>query len=325
MSDAPDNLPFEPLPTPAAPPAPPSASMVPPRPPMPPAAPPRDIQVMAPPLPSVMPPSSTAPTGAMPKPGQPVDVFAEVDTPVKTMPRPVAREVAPPPVSSSTSAKTVVAIIVVFIVLAAAVVASWWAYTDYQNKRNATAPTANVVPTPTPVRVVPPVQVPAATIPIDTSVTQQATSDQPQVDIVPLPTPVITPPTNANVPPPSTVINPTTPIIPTAAPAPDVNPLTNATSSAVNPSAVTAATTPNLAFDSDGDGLTDVRERELGTDPFKADTDGDGVNDGLEVNVYGTNPLNVDTDGDGFPDGVEIGKGYNPRGTGKCAHPDCHL
>jgi len=32
--------------------------------------------------------------------------------------------------------------------------------------------------------------------------------------------------------------------------------------------------------DSDGDGLTDAEERDLGTDPNNADTDGDGVNDG---------------------------------------------
>jgi hypothetical protein len=32
----------------------------------------------------------------------------------------------------------------------------------------------------------------------------------------------------------------------------------------------------------DGDGLTNVVERQIGTDPFKADTDGDGVNDGVD-------------------------------------------
>ncbi len=33
------------------------------------------------------------------------------------------------------------------------------------------------------------------------------------------------------------------------------------------------------------------------------DTDGDGLIDGDEVNIYGTDPLNPDTDGDGMPDG----------------------
>lgn len=43
-------------------------------------------------------------------------------------------------------------------------------------------------------------------------------------------------------------------------------------------------------FDSDGDLLTDARERELGTDPNNRDTDGDGHLDGIEV-ANGYNPL----------------------------------
>ncbi len=82
---------------------------------------------------------------------------------------------------------------------------------------------------------------------------------------------------------------------------------------------------PAVEFDSDGDGLTDPRERELGTNELKNDTDGDTVNDGQEVLTYGTNPLNVDTDADGFPDGVEMNNGYNPRGTGRCSRSDCRL
>lgn len=34
--------------------------------------------------------------------------------------------------------------------------------------------------------------------------------------------------------------------------------------------------------DSDGDGLTDIEEKQLGLDPNKADTDGDGINDGVD-------------------------------------------
>lgn len=58
--------------------------------------------------------------------------------------------------------------------------------------------------------------------------------------------------------------------------------------------------------DSDGDGLTDDEERELGTDPNNPDTDGDGLTDAEEVHVYNTNPLKKDTDGDGLSDGDEV-------------------
>lgn len=59
-------------------------------------------------------------------------------------------------------------------------------------------------------------------------------------------------------------------------------------------------------LDDDGDGLTNDQEKLLGTDPLNPDTDGDGLNDGEEVNEYKTNPLNSDTDGDGLKDGAEV-------------------
>ena len=62
--------------------------------------------------------------------------------------------------------------------------------------------------------------------------------------------------------------------------------------------------------DSDRDGLTDDYEEKIGTDPNNPDTDGDGLKDGEEVNVYTTDPLNKDTDGDGLSDGEEV-KTYN--------------
>lgn len=43
-----------------------------------------------------------------------------------------------------------------------------------------------------------------------------------------------------------------------------------------------------------------------------ADTDGDGVSDQDEANVYHTDPGNVDTDGDGFTDWIELNSGYSP-------------
>lgn len=69
--------------------------------------------------------------------------------------------------------------------------------------------------------------------------------------------------------------------------------------------------------DSDKDGLDDVREQELGTDPNKTDTDSDGLTDGDEVLIWKTNPLNPDTDGDSYMDGEEVRNGYNPSGPGK--------
>ena len=65
--------------------------------------------------------------------------------------------------------------------------------------------------------------------------------------------------------------------------------------------------------DSDGDGLLDRLEQQLGTNPLNADTDGDGLSDGTEVLVIGTDPLRADTDGDGLSDGVEVNTlGTNP-------------
>jgi hypothetical protein len=46
----------------------------------------------------------------------------------------------------------------------------------------------------------------------------------------------------------------------------------------------------DAAGDADADGLTNLREFQLDTDPTIRDTDGDGVSDGLEVQV-GSNPL----------------------------------
>lgn len=61
------------------------------------------------------------------------------------------------------------------------------------------------------------------------------------------------------------------------------------------------------ALDTDGDGLSDDDETNIYfTDPFNPDTDGDGLTDGEEVLVYLTDPLNDDTDDDGLTDGQEI-------------------
>lgn len=70
-------------------------------------------------------------------------------------------------------------------------------------------------------------------------------------------------------------------------------------------------------IDSDKDGLDDVREQEIGTNPKNTDTDGDGLSDGDEVLIWKTDPLNPDTDKDGYLDGDEVRHGYNPLGPGK--------
>ena len=63
-------------------------------------------------------------------------------------------------------------------------------------------------------------------------------------------------------------------------------------------------------IDTDGDGLTDVREAEIGTDPALPDSDGDGLNDLFEVEL-GTDPLEGDSDGDTLSDGDEVAAGLD--------------
>jgi outer membrane protein OmpA-like peptidoglycan-associated protein len=58
--------------------------------------------------------------------------------------------------------------------------------------------------------------------------------------------------------------------------------------------------------DKDNDGLGRCEEEELGTDPYNADSDGDGLKDGEEVKKYNTDPLKADSDGDGLNDYEEV-------------------
>ncbi|MCR5305186.1 MAG: VWA domain-containing protein [Oscillospiraceae bacterium] len=67
--------------------------------------------------------------------------------------------------------------------------------------------------------------------------------------------------------------------------------------------------------DTDGDGLADNEEMFVtGTDPLKADTDGDGIPDGEELHTYGSHPLLDDSDGDGMKDGDAVAAGLDPTG-----------
>ena len=66
--------------------------------------------------------------------------------------------------------------------------------------------------------------------------------------------------------------------------------------------------------DSDYDGLTNVEEKKIGTDPFDSDTDNDGLDDGEEVNTEPyTDPLKKDTDNDGLTDVEESEIGTDPN------------
>ncbi|MDB6132097.1 MAG: hypothetical protein JWM59_340 [Verrucomicrobiales bacterium] len=80
----------------------------------------------------------------------------------------------------------------------------------------------------------------------------------------------------------------------------------------------------DAALDADGDGLSNLREYQLGTNPQAADTDDDGLTDGVESGdgiwvstaKTGTNPLKRDSDGDGLADGEEnfdLPAGSNPN------------
>ncbi len=65
--------------------------------------------------------------------------------------------------------------------------------------------------------------------------------------------------------------------------------------------------------DTDSDGITDIEESYLCTDGLVSDTDGDGLNDGLELGVStGTaigDPCSLDSDHDGMPDKWEYAHG----------------
>ena len=86
-----------------------------------------------------------------------------------------------------------------------------------------------------------------------------------------------------------------------------------------NPCVPNANSTPCLALDNDGDGLTNGQEDLIGTDRHVVDSDGDGTNDGTEVGGNANLPLDsdfdgvpnvlessiVDSDGDGVPDQLD--------------------
>ena len=88
-----------------------------------------------------------------------------------------------------------------------------------------------------------------------------------------------------------------------------------------NPNCIGSEDGTSAGLDSDSDGLSDLVETMLGTDPNNFDTDGDGVKDGqedtnangiYEPNLGETNALVADTDGDNVNDGYELRYGTDP-------------
>ena len=83
-----------------------------------------------------------------------------------------------------------------------------------------------------------------------------------------------------------------------------------------NPVPTQSTGTVDNGVDSDGDGLSDYLEINVfGTSPFLVDSDGDTIPDGTEafgLNGYLTAPALYDTDGDGVSDGAEIQNGTDP-------------
>ena len=74
---------------------------------------------------------------------------------------------------------------------------------------------------------------------------------------------------------------------------------------------------PTIPPDTDGDGLSDAAEAQLGTNPNLIDSDNDGLTDFEEINIYHTKPLDPDSDGDKYLDGKEVRGGYDPNVAGK--------
>lgn len=75
--------------------------------------------------------------------------------------------------------------------------------------------------------------------------------------------------------------------------------------------------TVTILPDTDGDGVDDARETASGLDPANPedvalDEDGDGLATGAEVLEFGSDPNKADSDGDGHTDGEEVMNGTSP-------------
>ena len=113
------------------------------------------------------------------------------------------------------------------------------------------------------------------------------------------------------------------PVVPTAAVQPVAETVLSGTDivSSTEPQTTDDTILFGTVIDRDSDGLDDIRERELGTNPDHWDTDGDELTDYDEVVVWKTDPLRGDTDGDTHLDGREVKNGYSPTGPGRIFEP----
>lgn len=74
--------------------------------------------------------------------------------------------------------------------------------------------------------------------------------------------------------------------------------------------------TNSESVDTDGDGLSDAQELQMGTDPCNPDTDGDGFSDGVEV-ASGSDPLDANsTPLTGAKSGYIVSFGFSVLNTG---------
>ncbi len=239
------------------------------------------------------------------------DMFSGVDrapAPAPVTPPAAARVVPPLPESSHPPILHYILIALAVVVVLGVIAGTVWFFAI----RRPTRQVMETLPAAPAETVSVPNSTPPSAPPADEPLNTDVFSTEPEA----IPSkPVIAPPEGSNVPPPTSID-----LTPSTAPVVAVDVMVATTSTDD-----TSQTTPSLTADQDADGLSDVRETELGTSVSLSDTDGDGLSDGDEVSLYRTNPLVPDTDGDTYPDGVEVQKGYNPLGPGTCANPTCTM
>lgn len=73
-----------------------------------------------------------------------------------------------------------------------------------------------------------------------------------------------------------------------------------------NPNSALSKPASPMPGDTDHDGLPNALETSIGSNPAMVDTDGDGVNDGVEFRGYGSFAAVLDSDGDACADDTEI-------------------